>query len=132
MIHGLSAIGFPCGHEDCDGVYEVHSNLRQLRCNICWAKRTARGEFFAHYKELTSAFVLIYMIVNRWRPAIILNEMGFRDKHRFSGMLDNVGRTCRFAMEMHFKHSLGRWRRCIADESATGEFVVFVDCRSFN
>ena len=127
MLHGLSRVFFPCEHEDCDGVYEAFSNLKLLRCSICYAKKTARGEFFAHYKELTMAFVLIYMIVNRWRPAIVLNELNFRDKHRFSGMLDNIGRICKFAMETLFKHSLGRWQRCVADESATGESVGFVD-----
>lgn len=121
-VHGLSPIGQPCLHEECEGRYEWHT-WKLLRCAICHAKRSARGEFFLHYKELLGAFMLIYSIVKRWRPAQVMNEMNFRDSTRYTDMLDNIGRICTFFLEYNFKHSLGRWQRGMVDEAATGSLL---------
>lgn len=73
-----------------------------------------------HYRSVTGAIMLIYMIVNRWRPTCAMTELGFRDRNRYVAMLDHIGSICKFAAEMWFKHNLGRWTYAVVDESATG------------
>lgn len=104
------------------GKLEVDSTRRlELRCSNCHVRRSARGEFFAHYKSLPIAFQLIYAVTHRWRPVQVFSELHLTDKSRYRAMMDNVGRICRFFLEFKFKHSLGRWDHAMADEAATGQ-----------
>lgn len=49
-----------------------------------------------------------------------MEEMQFKDRHRYGAMLEHIGTICKFALEIGFKHQLGRWDYAVIDESATG------------
>ena len=119
QIHGLSHLGRPCTHE-CGGIYQFSAKWNLLRCSVCWAKKSSRGEFFSHYKSIAAAVMLIWAIVKRWRPGATMEEMQFKDRHRYGAMLEHIGTICKFALEIGFKHQLGRWDYAVIDESATG------------
>ena len=122
QIHGFTMLGQTCATDGCDGKYETDGNWRSqgLRCVLCWSRRSARGEFFSFYKSVISAILLIYFILNRWRPSIVMHELDFRGYQKYFDMVGHIGTICKFILETMFKHSLGRWTYCVMDESATG------------
>ena len=113
-------IGQACCHEGCSGVFEYDVSWRSLRCNVCWIRRSARGEFFSHYKSVVNAILIIYYILHRWRPSVVMHELEFRGFKKYFDMVSHVGCICNFILETMLKHALGRWTYCVMDESATG------------
>ena len=120
--HGFGNLGEPCVDARCDGKYlRTENDDENLRCSKCHARRSRRGEFFAHYRSLTEVFQLIYAVANRWSPKAIKREMGFRDGGRVTAMLTHLGEVASKAGDMHFKSSCGKWNSMQADETALGK-----------
>ena len=60
-----------------------------------------------------------------------MEEMQFKDRHRYGAMLEHIGTICKFALEIGFKHQLGRWDYAVIDESATGLPLSLSACQLF-
>lgn len=121
-VHGFGNIGKRCeSTAKCDGTYQNVENEDHLRCTDCHAKKTKRCDFFAHYKSTKEAMTLLYTVVNRWRPQLIRDELGFRDRTRVTSMLKHAGRVAQFYGELDFKHSCGRINKLMVDETANGQ-----------
>lgn len=122
-VHGFGNLGMRCNStKDCDGTYQrVEGDSENLRCSSCDARKTRRGEFFAHYKSVKQAYLLIYAICQRFRPGTMRKEIGFRDRGRVTAMIKNLGRAAKFVGELEFKSSCGRWEHMMADESCVGK-----------
>ena len=120
--HGLSYLGTECKAADCVGRYiPVESSKAYLRCDVCRAKKSRRGEFFSHYKQVATTIQLIYMVANRWRPETMRHELDFRDRSRITAVIDHLGRIAQHAGELQLKSQCGKWEFAMADEAATGQ-----------
>ena len=109
--HGLCEEGKPCATPECDGILEVDFNLKELRCNgRCQGRRSLRGEFFGHYKNLGETFMLMYAAMHRWQPRQVKEELNVQSGKRYTGITDNIGDVCTFAGSMKFKSEAGTWR----------------------
>lgn len=128
-VHGLSKEGAPCPKTACsDGklridTRDVQRKNLELRCSKCGTWYSANGEFFKNYKRahFKQAFMLLYGVVNRWRPQLLAHELQLGDRGRITAMIKHAGALATLFLSMLFKHFLGRWRRCVADEAATGQ-----------